>query len=173
MAAYANSLLGLLLPFLNRSLFLWLMGPQYLGLNGLFGSILGMLSLAELGFGAAVVYSMYKPIAEDNKPLVCAYLRFYRTVYRCVGAVIFLAGLCLMPFLRRLIHGAIPPELNLHLLFFIHVLVVLHAIPDGGHLHVLPEVALYSLAHWVVVVDLVRPVGEVLVNLLLRPTTAA
>ena len=121
LAAYANSLLGLLLPFLNRSLFLWLMGPQYLGLNGLFGSILGMLSLAELGFGAAVVYSMYKPIAEDNKPLVCAYLRFYRTVYRCVGAVIFLAGLCLMPFLRRLIHGEIPPELNLHLLFLIHL----------------------------------------------------
>lgn len=74
----------LLFPFLNRTLFLWLLGPEYLGLNGLFGSILGVLMLAELGFGAAVVCSMYKPVADDDRPLICAYLGFYRGVYRCV-----------------------------------------------------------------------------------------
>ena len=121
LAAYANSLLGLLFPFLNRTLFLWLMGPEYLGLNGLFTSILSMLSLAELGFGAAVVFSMYKPIAEDDHELVCAYLRFYRTVYRWVGSAIFIGGLCLLPFLRRLVHGSIPPELDLRILFLIHL----------------------------------------------------
>lgn len=111
----------LLFPFLNRTLFLWLLGPAYLGLNGLFGSILGVLMLAELGFGTAVVCSMYKPIAEDDRELICAYLRFYRTVYRWVGTAIFVVGLCLMPFLRQLVHGDLPPDVDLHILYLIHL----------------------------------------------------
>ena len=114
--------LALLFPFMNRTLFLRLLGPQFLGLNGLFGAILGVLSLAELGFGTAVICSMYKPIAEDDRDLVRAYLRFYRTVYRWVGAIIFIAGLCLLPFLRNLIHGDLPEGISLHILYLLHLL---------------------------------------------------
>ena len=113
--------LALLFPFLNRSLFLWLMGSEYLGLNGLFTSIIGGLSLAELGFGTAIVCSMYKPIAEDDRETVCAYLRFYRTIYRWIGAIILVAGLCLLPFLRHLVKGTIPPDINLHILYLLHL----------------------------------------------------
>ncbi|MBR2488111.1 MAG: oligosaccharide flippase family protein [Kiritimatiellae bacterium] len=117
----AASGIRLLFPFLNRTLFLWLLGPAYLGLNGLFGSILGVLMLAELGFGKAVVCSMYKPVADDDRELLCAYLKFYRNVYRCVGAVIFFGGLALLPFLDRLVHGSVPPDINLHVLYVIHL----------------------------------------------------
>jgi len=117
----ASSGIRLLFPFLNRTLFLWLLGPAYLGLNGLFGSILGVLMLAELGFGTAVVCSMYKPVADDDRELLCAYLGFYRTVYRCVGAVIFFGGLALLPFLDRLVHGSVPPDIDLHVLYVIHL----------------------------------------------------
>ena len=117
----ASSGIKLLFPFLNRTLFLWLLGPAYLGLNGLFGSILGVLMLAELGFGTAVVCSMYKPVADDDRELLCAYLRFYRTVYRCVGAAIFLIGLALLPFLGKLVHGSVPPDIDLRILYVIHL----------------------------------------------------
>ena len=116
-----SSGIRLLFPFLNRTLFLWLLGPAYLGLNGLFGSILGVLMLAELGFGTAVVCSMYKPVADDDRELLCAYLRFYRTVYRCVGTVIFFCGLALLPFLDKLVHGSVPPDIDLHVLYVIHL----------------------------------------------------
>lgn len=116
-----NTMLRLLFPFLNRTLFLRLMGPEYLGLNGLFTSILGVLMLAELGFGAAVVCSMYKPIADDDHDLVCAYLRFYRTIYRWIGTFIFVIGLCLLPFLRKLVHGDLPPDVNLYVLYMLHL----------------------------------------------------
>ena len=121
LAAAANSVLKLLFPFLNRTLFLWLLGPEYLGLNGLFGSILGVLTLAELGFGTAIVCSMYKPVAEENRDLLCAYLKFYRTVYQWVGGFILAIGLLLLPFLRHLVHGSIPADINLHLLYLIHL----------------------------------------------------
>ncbi|MBP5530798.1 MAG: oligosaccharide flippase family protein [Lentisphaeria bacterium] len=116
-----SRVLALLFPFLNRTMFLWILGPQYLGLNGLFSGILGVLMLAELGFGTAVICSMYKPIADDDRELVCAYLKFYRKIYRCVGAVIFIAGLCLLPFLRKLVHGNLPPGIDLHILYLLHL----------------------------------------------------
>ena len=106
---------------MNRTLFLWFLGRSFLGLNGLFSGLLGVLMLAELGFGAAVICSMYKPIADDDRELVCAYLRFYRTIYRRVGTTIFFAGLCLLPFLRKLVHGDIPEGISLHALYLLHL----------------------------------------------------
>ncbi|MBQ6472898.1 MAG: oligosaccharide flippase family protein [Victivallales bacterium] len=111
----------MLFPFLRKTLFMWVLSPGYLGLNGLLYSILGMLMLAELGFGTAITCYMFKPVAEDNEELLCAYLKFFRTVYRIVGSAIFVMGLCLMPFLRHLIHGEIPEGLNLHLVFLMHL----------------------------------------------------
>ena len=121
LANAVNSGMKLLFPFLNRTLFLWLLGPAYLGLNGLFGSLLGVLMLAELGFGLAIVCSMYKPVADDNRDLLCAYLKFYRSIYRWVGSVIFVVGLAVMPFLDKLVHGSVPPDIDLHVLYFIHL----------------------------------------------------
>ena len=120
-AGFLNSGIKLVFPFLNRTLFLWLLGSEFLGLNGLFTSVLGVLSLAELGFGTAVVCSMYKPVADGDTDLIRAYLRFYRTIYRCVGAAIFGVGLCLLPFLRILVKGDLPPGVHLHVLYLVHL----------------------------------------------------
>ncbi len=112
-----SNVIGTILPFVRKTVFMWVLGSEYLGLNGLFYSVLGMLMLAEMGFGTAIVCCMYKPVAEDNHDMFCAYLRFFRTIYRFVGSFIFIAGLCLLPFLRSLIHGNIPPDINLHVLY--------------------------------------------------------
>ena len=121
LAATGATVAGPVFQFVNRTLFLWLMGPEYLGLNGLFSSLLGVLSLAELGFSTAVVCAMYKPIADDDRELLCAYLKFFRNVYRGVGTAIFAAGLCLLPFVPRLVHGTVPAELDLRVLYLIHL----------------------------------------------------
>ena len=106
-----------LIPFFRKTVFMWVLGSEYLGLNGLFYSVLGMLMLSELGFGRAIVCYMYKPVADDNHDLFCAYLRFYRNIFRCVGSFIFIGGLCLLPFLPQLIHGHIPADVNLYVLY--------------------------------------------------------
>ena len=53
-------------PFCVRTIVIYRFGIEYLGLSGLFTSVLSTLSLMELGFGTAVVYSMYKPVAEGD-----------------------------------------------------------------------------------------------------------
>ena len=116
-AYFISQCVATVFPFLRKTLFLWILGSEYLGLNGLFFSILGMLMLSEMGFGDAIVCYMYKPVAEDNNELLCAYLRFFKKVYQFVGAFIFISGLCVLPFLKHFIHGHIPADVNLYILY--------------------------------------------------------
>ena len=64
-----------LMPFIMRTALIYLLGAQYLGLSSLFTSILEVLNLAELGVGSAMVYSMYKPIVEDDDATICALMK--------------------------------------------------------------------------------------------------
>lgn len=59
--------ISILLSFVVRFVFIRCLPTEYLGLNGLFTSVLTILSLAELGVGTAIIYSMYKPIAEHDR----------------------------------------------------------------------------------------------------------
>lgn len=70
----------IIIPFLMRTAMIYFMGVQYLGLNSLFTSILQVLNLAELGVGSAMIYSMYKPIAEDDNIAICALMNLYKTI---------------------------------------------------------------------------------------------
>ena len=121
LAGVLNRVLTLVLPFVNRTLFIWWMGAEYLGLNGLFASLLGVLSLAELGFGQAVGCALYKPVAEDDHETVAAYFSFYRTVFRLVGCFILVGGLALLPFLPHLVKGSAPADIDLRLVYLIHL----------------------------------------------------
>lgn len=117
-----NRIVGILLPFASRTIILYVLGTKYLGLSSLFSSILSFLSLAELGVGNAMVYSMYRPIAENDTVTIRALLNVYRRFYRVIGTVILVLGLLLMPFLRRLIHDELPPDINLYVLYFIYLM---------------------------------------------------
>lgn len=112
-------------PFLMRTLMIYFMGVQYLGLNSLFTSILQVLNLAELGVGNAMVYSMYRPIVDDDSFTICALMRLYRIYYRLIGAVIAIVGCCLIPVIPYLIKAdslaALPKELNIYVLYILNL----------------------------------------------------
>lgn len=111
----------MIIPFLMRTAMIHFMGIEYLGLNSLFSSVLHVLNLAELGVGAAMVFSMYKPIAEDDTEGICALLKLYRTYYRVIGLVIGVVGLLLTPVVPHLISGEIPSELNIYILYWLNL----------------------------------------------------
>ncbi len=111
----------MIIPFLMRTAMIHFMGIEYLGLNSLFSSVLHVLNLAELGVGAAMVFSMYKPIAEDDTEAICALLKLYRTYYRIIGLVIGVVGLLLTPVVPHLISGEVPAELNIYVLYWLNL----------------------------------------------------
>lgn len=110
-----------LCPFIIRTVMLYVMGVEYLGLSSLFTSLLSFLSLAELGVGSAMVYAMYKPIADEDDDAVCALLNLYKKLYRIIGTVILAVGLILLPFIDNLIKGGYPDTINLHILYAIYL----------------------------------------------------
>lgn len=117
-----NSLLNVLLPFVSRTIIIHTLGTEYVGLGGLFASILSVLSLSELGFSAAVSYILYKPVAEGDDRQVRAILNFTRKCFFVVGCVVFAGGIAVLPFLDSLISGDIPQSINIYVLFAIYLL---------------------------------------------------
>lgn len=109
----------MLLQFIFRTAFIHRLGAEYLGLNSLFGSILSILNLAELGICASIVYCMYKPIAEDNIKEICALMQFFRQCYYVIGVVVLAGGILAMPFLRFLIKNDLPLDVNLFALYLL------------------------------------------------------
>lgn len=117
-----NKMVMLLLPFFVKSAIIQLVGVEYLGISGLFTSILNVLNITELGFGNAIVYSMYKPIAEDNKEEICALLNFYKKIYRIIGVFILVAGLLCLPFLPVMIKSGLPEGMNMYVLYLMYLI---------------------------------------------------
>ena len=97
--AIIGQMISVIGSFVVRTVFIKYLGNSYLGLNGLFSNILSLLSFAELGFGTAIVYAMYKPIAENDEKRISAFMNFYARIYRGIGCFILIGGLVLVPFL--------------------------------------------------------------------------
>ena len=102
--------MNIILAFVGRLVFIHYLSSAYLGGNGLFSDVLGMLNLAELGIGSAMVFSMYLPDATDDHKDLTRLMNLYRVLYRAVAIFVMVVGLCLMPFL--------PPDVKSWTTFF-------------------------------------------------------
>lgn len=118
----ADSFFTILFEFISKSLIVYYFGKQYLGLSGLFSSILQVLNVAELGFSMAIIYNMYKPIAENDVKTVCSLLNYYRHIYRKVAFGVFLLGISITPFIPIFIKDEYPQDINIYVLFVIYLL---------------------------------------------------
>ncbi len=119
-AQIVTTVMGLIV----RTVFIHQLSADYLGVNGLFSNILTMLSLAELGVGSAIVFSMYKPIATNDKRTVAKLMNLYSKAYNAIGIVVAIVGLCIIPFLKYIIKD----QPNISGLKFIYLLYLLNTV---------------------------------------------
>ena len=118
---YIEEIIVVVLSFLNRRIFVQVLGAQYNGLNSVISNILGMLNLVELGFGTAIIYNLYKPLAEKDEKHLKGLMDLYKKVYSVIGLVIAAIGICLMPFLPMLIKDDLSFT-NIYIVFGIQLL---------------------------------------------------
>lgn len=117
--AAVSYVVKMLLQFVVRYVFIRYFVAEYLGINGLFTNILNVLSLAELGVGNAIVYSMYKPIAENDTEKIKSLVRLYRNLYLIIALVVIVIGLALIPALPYLIKDAPNVDINLTVIYLL------------------------------------------------------
>lgn len=92
-----------LLTFITRTIFIKVLGEDYLGINGLFTNILAVLSMAEMGIGTAIVYSMYKPLKDNDTKKLNALVNYYKKLYNIIALIVLLVGLAILPFLDSIV----------------------------------------------------------------------
>ena len=119
--AVVGQVLGLLAKFVSRLVFVRVLSAEYLGIDGLFTNILSVLSLAELGIGTAIVYSLYKPIAEGDIEKIKSLMDLFKRTYQTIGIIITVLGLMITPFLHYLIKE-MPDVAYIRFIFVIFVL---------------------------------------------------
>ncbi len=109
------------LGFVQRTIFIRTLGASYTGVSGLFTDILTVLSLAELGIGSAIAYSLYKPIAENDSRKIAALMNFFKKAYTLIAGVVFVCGLCLLPFLDKIVTDVPDITESIQLIFILYV----------------------------------------------------
>ncbi len=101
--AIITNMLTIFIGFFAQKVFIHTLGNEYLGINSLFNNILSMLSIIELGIGSAIIYNLYKPIAENDKEKIKSLMLFYKISYRIIALIVFILGVCLIPFLKNIV----------------------------------------------------------------------
>lgn len=117
-----GNVITMLIRFALRTVFTLKLGDTLLGVDDLYTDVLTMLSLAELGVGTALNYSLYGPVARGEKEKVKSYMLLYKKAYRAIAIVIAVIGVALLPFLPSLVKnpGYISTgELRLYYLIFL------------------------------------------------------
>lgn len=99
-------ILTIVFTFVNRTLFIHVLGEQYLGINGLYSSILSVLSLADLGVNSVLMFFLYEPLAHKDEKKLSTLIVYFRKVYYVIAGSVFVVGVCLIPFLPYLVKGS-------------------------------------------------------------------
>ena len=161
--------LTITLNFIVRTIFIYCLNEAYLSVNGLYSNILTVLSLAELGFGSAMVYHMYAPMACHDYQRAAALLHLYKRVYQIIGAVIFVLGLFIVPFLDVIIKDKPDvPGLTLYYLMFLFNTVISYWLQSYMGVLFSADQKEYVKTNTQSVVSIVQAIIQIIILLLFR-----
>ena len=103
--SFISQISSLLITLITRKFFLQYLGVELLGLNSTFASILNTLSLAELGFETAIIYNLYKPLADKDYNKISIIISVFKRVYYVVAGFVVIASIICLPLLGNIING--------------------------------------------------------------------
>ena len=118
--SYLGAVLTSAFSVICRTIFVYKLGADYLGVSGLFTNVLGVLSFTELGIGSAIVFALYRPIADNDREKIKSLLALYKWAYRLIALLVTIIGILLLPFLGALVNTEIPLfEIRIYYLVFL------------------------------------------------------
>lgn len=120
-AAMSSNILTIIIGLIAQAVFIRILGTEYLGINGLFTNIISMLGIVELGIGSAIVYNLYKPIANRDKETIKSLMNFYKKAYHIIALVVFIIGISIIPFLSYFI-GETIVDININLVYLLFII---------------------------------------------------
>lgn len=101
-----------------RKVFLIAFGVEYLGIINTFTSLIGALSLAELGFETSFLYRLYKPLVEGNTKLISKIMNLFRTIYSKIAIAIGVI-VCIFSIFLRVIYKDVSFTVEIYIWYFL------------------------------------------------------
>lgn len=121
--AVSSNILTIIVGLVAQAVFIKILGSEYLGLNGLFSNVISMLGIVELGMGSAIIYNMYKPIAEENHEKIKSLMQFYKKSYRIITLIISIIGIMIIPFIKYIVDiESVTIGINVYLVYILFLL---------------------------------------------------
>lgn len=115
------NIIAMLVGFIAQKIFLQTLGTEYLGIQGLFSNIVSILGIVELGIGPAIIYKLYKPLANGNKEKIKSLMQFYKKCYSIIAIIILGLGLMLLPFIKFFV-GSVNIDINLNYIYILFLI---------------------------------------------------
>lgn len=115
-AAIVSNLITLIAGYILQIVFVNTLGKEYLGVNGLFSNIIALLGLIELGIGTAIVFHLYKPVANNDEKKIAALNSYYKKCYNIIAMIVAVIGLLIIPVLPFIV-GTTTIKINLNLVY--------------------------------------------------------
>ncbi len=97
-----------ILAFATKTIFVRLLGAEYNGVSGLYSNILTVLSLADLGIGNVLTYSLYQALKDDDKSILATLVFYFKKIYRIIACAILAIGISIIPFLKYILNSSLP-----------------------------------------------------------------
>lgn len=114
-----TQVLRIVIEFIVRTIFIKKLGEDYLGVNGLFTNVLTILSFAELGIGNAIIFNMYKEVANNNIEKLKSLMSFYKKAYITIGIIVLSIGGIITPFISKIINGKPNINENIYIIYLL------------------------------------------------------
>ena len=121
----SNNIVTSLLGFISRTIFIYTLGQSYLGISALLQNVFGLLSISELGISTAIGFSLYKPLAENNKKLVSTLMTIYKKAYRIIAIFILILGIVLYNYLDFFVEPSQQPKEIVYIYFMYLINIVI------------------------------------------------
>lgn len=107
------------LKILLRTVFVKTLPIEYLGINSLLSEVVILLSVTEMGIGTAISYSLYKPLSENDIPMIKGIMSLLKKAYYYIGTTILIVGLGITPYLDFFIKDNTIVEIKYYFVFFL------------------------------------------------------
>ena len=115
-------IIAYVISFIARTVFISVLGKEYLGIQGLFSSILSLLSLTELGIGSAITFCLYEPLAKNDVSKIRILMKYYEKAYKVVSLCVLGLGLAMFPFLGFIVKETPQIKDNISLIYLLFLL---------------------------------------------------
>lgn len=121
---FLNKIVLMVLAFTTRTIFIRLLGAEYIGVSSLYTNILSVLSLAEMGVGNVLIFYLYSALHKGDEEEICKLVNEFKGIYFKIIAFVFCVGIALIPFLKFIINS----DFNQRDLVIYYILYLLNSV---------------------------------------------